>query len=83
MYSFGVVLWELVTHDTPIRGRLYDPQVPEQCPQEIADLIHDCLRSRALERPTIKQAFTRIKASADSAAHAAAESSYSEGFMMP
>ena len=26
MYSFGVVLWELVTHDTPIRGRLYDPQ---------------------------------------------------------
>ena len=120
MYSFGVVLWELITHDTPIRGRLLrsagadcrivpvsseqkghcrlsqlsdmlphidplrsrsqliqfvgvqleglivlvppesvtetslDPvavaaaQVPEQCPQDIADLIHDCLRSRAV-----------------------------------
>jgi len=31
MYSFGVVLWELVTHDTPIRGRLYDPQVRSTC----------------------------------------------------
>ncbi len=83
MYSFGVVLWELVTHDTPIRGRLYDPRVPEQCPQEIADLIHECLRSRASERPTIKQAFTRIKVSADNAAHAAAEPSPSEGCVMP
>ena len=55
-------------------------QVPDQCPQDIADLIHDCLRSRAVERPTIKQAFNRIK---HSAAVAAATSSYADGFMMP
>ncbi len=56
------------------------PQVPDQCPQDIADLIHDCLRSRALERPTIRQAFNRIK---HSAAIAAATSSHADGFMMP
>ena len=34
MYSFGVVLWELVTHDTPIRGRLHDAQVRAKAPPD-------------------------------------------------
>jgi hypothetical protein len=33
MYSFGVVLWELVTKEIPRRGCLRDVLVPEECPQ--------------------------------------------------
>ena len=33
IYSFGVVLWELVTKEMPFRGFLRDVHVPEECPQ--------------------------------------------------
>lgn len=39
MYSFGVLLWEIVTGIVPTRGGLSDVSVPEECPAEIADLI--------------------------------------------
>jgi len=43
MYSYGVVLWEICTGEIPTRGRMRDVRVPEECPQSIADLIHQCL----------------------------------------
>jgi len=33
IYSFGVVLWEIVTREMPKRGRLRDVLVPDECPQ--------------------------------------------------
>ena len=39
VYSFGVMLWEIVTGLVPTRGGLTDVTVPDDCPQEIADLI--------------------------------------------
>ena len=33
IYSFGVVLWELVTKEMPRRGFLRDVRVPDECPQ--------------------------------------------------
>ena len=33
IYSFGVVLWELVTREVPARGCLRDMVVPTECPQ--------------------------------------------------
>ena len=33
LYSFGVVLWEIVTGERPRRGSLRSPRVPEECPQ--------------------------------------------------
>ena len=44
IFSFGVVLWEIVTGGFATRGRLHPPVVPEQCPQAIADLIQQCMR---------------------------------------
>ncbi len=45
MYSYGVLLWEICTGETPIRGRMRAPRIPEECPQEVADLIGGCLWS--------------------------------------
>lgn len=46
IFSFGVVLWEIVTGGFATRGRLHPAVVPEQCPQTIADLISACMRVR-------------------------------------
>mmetsp|Transcript_2877 Transcript_2877/g.8563 ORF Transcript_2877/g.8563 Transcript_2877/m.8563 type:complete len:867 (+) Transcript_2877:336-2936(+) len=45
MYSYGVVLWEICTGEVPVRGRMRDVRVPDECPQRIADLVHNCLSS--------------------------------------
>ncbi|KAK9917092.1 hypothetical protein WJX75_000820 [Coccomyxa subellipsoidea] len=43
IFSFGVVLWEIITTERPAwRGNLRDIRVPEEAPQEIADLVHRC-----------------------------------------
>ena len=56
MYSFGVVLWEIATQDTPRRGFLRNTQVPNECPQVIEDLITHCLRATPSDRPSAKEA---------------------------
>ena len=38
IYSFGVVLWEIVTQDRGRRGQLRQTK-PEECPPEIEALI--------------------------------------------
>lgn len=31
VYSYGVVLWELVTNELPQRGHMRDVRVPDEC----------------------------------------------------
>ena len=65
MYSYGVVLWEICTGEIPIRGCMRDVRVPEECPQEISDLIHACIdwneQSPAMERPKASKAYEIIE----------------------
>ena len=55
IYSYGVVLWELVTRCTPRIGGMREVHVPHECPQVVADLIAWCLCPEPHERPSAHQ----------------------------
>lgn len=54
VFSYGVILWEIVTHEEPQRGGLRDCRVPQECPAEIDQLINQCLSQEPDDRPTAK-----------------------------
>ncbi|KAK9791186.1 hypothetical protein WJX73_002593 [Symbiochloris irregularis] len=60
MWSFGVILLEIVTGHMPRRGQYSTPEVPDQCPQEIADLIQACMAPDPADRPTVTNAMQII-----------------------
>eukprot|EP00887_Chlorella_sp_A99_P001247 scaffold14.g1247.t1 len=51
----GIVLWEVVTGEMPVRGSMRDPDVPAEAPREIVDLIDSCTQWDAAARPTARQ----------------------------
>ena len=52
IYSFGVLLWELSTAEAPPGRALRELEVPEEAPQEVADLVARCLEEDPARRPT-------------------------------
>ncbi len=63
IYSFGIILWELVTLQTPARGNLRPVKVPEECPPDVARLIEDCLEANQPDkRPTASVIYDRLMA---------------------
>ncbi|BDA50369.1 probable leucine-rich repeat receptor-like protein kinase PEPR2 [Coccomyxa sp. Obi] len=56
MFSFGVLLWEIITVERPAwRGNLREIRVPEEAPQEIADLVERCT-GQPEDRPSAAEA---------------------------
>lgn len=55
IYSFGILLWEVVTGEVPTRGTMRDPKVPEECPREVLDLIDRCCSVDPAKRPSAKE----------------------------
>ncbi|XP_057602890.1 mitogen-activated protein kinase kinase kinase 20 isoform X2 [Hippopotamus amphibius kiboko] len=66
-YSYGVVLWEMLTREVPFKG-LEGLQVawlvveknerltiPSSCPKSFAELLHQCWEADAKKRPSFKQ----------------------------
>eukprot|EP00890_Picochlorum_soloecismus_P000733 jgi/Picsp_1/1660/NSC_05134-R1_kinase-like protein len=56
MWSFGVILWELCTQEIPVRGRMRLVRIPDECPQEVSDLIDQCSDVNPSNRPTAVEA---------------------------
>ena len=50
-----MTLHEICTQEIPVRGRMRAIQIPEEAPQEVADLIWNCLSPEPAERPTAKE----------------------------
>ena len=55
IFSYGVILWEIVTHEQPSGGSLRDCRVPQECPAEIDQLINSCLSHDQDERQTARE----------------------------
>jgi len=55
IYSFGVVLLEIITHEMPMRGAIRMPRVPEECPQGVVDAVEACMQVDPEKRPTARQ----------------------------
>lgn len=43
-----------------MRGQLRDVRVPEECPQEVDQLIADCINSDVSQRPTSGEVAARL-----------------------
>jgi hypothetical protein len=73
VYSFGIILWEMLTQECPYEGlspiqcalsvlnQNMRPVVPDWCPQPFSDLINACVDRHPQSRPT----FTAILAALD------------------
>lgn len=61
IFSYGVILWEIVTHEQPCGGGLRDCRVPQECPAEIDQLIDLCLSQDPDDRPTARDICEKIR----------------------
>lgn len=65
VFSYGVVLWEICTGEPPVRGRMREVRVPEDCPQSVADLMQACWDPEPAKRPTSDALVDTIKAAVE------------------
>ena len=61
-FSYGVVLWELITKEQTSRGNWRPVRVPEECPAAVEVLIADCLTDDVTRRPSMKEVVERLVA---------------------
>ena len=59
-FSYGVVLWELVTKEQTRRGNWRPVRVPEECPAAVEALIIDCLTDDIDRRPSMQEIVERL-----------------------
>lgn len=61
MYSFGVILWQVVTGGVPRRGNLDFEGMEALCPEQLVKMIKACLSVDPRSRPTAKEAHDIIE----------------------
>ena len=61
-FSYGVVLWELITKEQTSRGNWRPVRVPDECPAAVEALIADCLTDDVERRPSMKEVVERLVA---------------------
>eukprot|EP00164_Ancoracysta_twista_P009921 GFYU01014808.1.p1 GENE.GFYU01014808.1~~GFYU01014808.1.p1 ORF type:complete len:643 (+),score=128.23 GFYU01014808.1:145-2073(+) len=72
VYSYGMILWEIMSGGAEIFPDKWPPQViaqvvagirpdmPESCPRSIADMIHHCWHQEDIERPSFAEVMAGI-----------------------
>ncbi|XP_062383786.1 protein kinase Npk [Sardina pilchardus] len=72
-YSYGVVLWEMLTREVPFKGfeglqvawlvveKHERPTVPSSCPASFAELMRKCWLAEPKERPVFKQIMSTLE----------------------
>uniref|UniRef100_A0A8C1KEE7 Sterile alpha motif and leucine zipper containing kinase AZK n=1 Tax=Cyprinus carpio TaxID=7962 RepID=A0A8C1KEE7_CYPCA len=72
-YSYGVVLWEMLTREVPFKGfeglqvawlvveKHERPTIPSSCPASFADLMRCCWIAEPKERPQFKQILSTLE----------------------
>ncbi|XP_042556892.1 mixed lineage kinase domain-like protein isoform X2 [Dipodomys spectabilis] len=72
IYSFGIVLWEIVTGKIPFDGKDneeiyqlaamegYQEPVNEDCPPELQEVIEMCLAYEPSQRPSVKEILEKL-----------------------
>nr|AAI71673.1 LOC405768 protein [Danio rerio] len=72
-YSYGVVLWEMLTREVPFKGfeglqvawlvveKHERPTIPSSCPASFADLMRRCWNAEPKERPQFKQILSTLE----------------------
>ncbi|KAK9843228.1 hypothetical protein WJX74_008928 [Apatococcus lobatus] len=61
VYSFGIILWEICTGEQPVNRIMRAVRIPEECPQQVADMIQACRHADASRRPPITAVFKALQ----------------------
>ncbi|XP_030637653.1 protein kinase Npk [Chanos chanos] len=72
-YSYGVVLWEMLTREVPFKGfeglqvawlvveKHERPTIPSSCPASFAELLRSCWVAEPKDRPVFKQILVTLE----------------------
>ncbi|KAK9845241.1 hypothetical protein WJX81_000902 [Elliptochloris bilobata] len=65
IYSFGIVLWELVTLQAPRLRQTREVECPKECPKLVAQLILRCKAVDPRQRPSAREVYDILQATSD------------------
>jgi serine/threonine protein kinase len=57
IFSFGIVLWEIITGERAVRGHMRPLHAPEDCPAAVIDIVQACTNIDFQARPSARELY--------------------------